>query len=318
MFLLNHGSDAPHSLCRQGTTLEYHRLPWQEPDVPYALPVLYEDEHILAVSKPSGLQVLPGGPFHQRTALTLLQWWYTRGGVTPAPVHRLGRGTSGVLLCAKTPQARAALAADFAEVTMGRTNPALETESIMCDGVGPVGGPLAPSSASKKRIAKTYRALVQGLIPEDYLDVNQPIGRIKHGGVRGGLHAASPNGKHSRSRIRVIWRDIEKEEQGPRKSSRALKEKTKGWPLVSLGWERIRKKAGIRERRRLNIVRRSGEESLVSRGRPSLAATKSKEILIWKTTGGIAKGLYPCLEIADIFFTLCDWRSITLSPTRDL
>lgn len=52
----------------------------------------------VAVHKPAGLQVLPTGPFIQRTALTLLrgapaQWPQLREA--PVPVHRLGRGTSG-------------------------------------------------------------------------------------------------------------------------------------------------------------------------------------------------------------------------------
>jgi hypothetical protein len=69
---------------------------------------------------------------------------------------------------------------------------------------------LTPSPPDK-RIAKTYRALVRGIIHQDVLTVDQPIGRIKHGDVRGGLHAASPNGKPSRSRIRVVYRDLERD-----------------------------------------------------------------------------------------------------------
>lgn len=55
----------------------------------------------IALNKPSGLQVLPGGVFQQRTVLTQLQWWSNkqRSSVLeelhPVPVHRLGRGTSG-------------------------------------------------------------------------------------------------------------------------------------------------------------------------------------------------------------------------------
>ena len=50
------------------------------------------------VHKPAGLQVLPTGPFIQRTALTLLQraprLWPILAEA-PISVHRLGRGTSG-------------------------------------------------------------------------------------------------------------------------------------------------------------------------------------------------------------------------------
>lgn len=56
----------------------------------------------IALNKPSGLQVLPGGLFQHRTVLTQLQWYaskqsslYARQETNPVPVHRLGRGTSG-------------------------------------------------------------------------------------------------------------------------------------------------------------------------------------------------------------------------------
>ncbi|KAL4189123.1 hypothetical protein AMTRI_Chr08g205440 [Amborella trichopoda] len=95
------------------------------------LDVLFEDSDMVAVNKPSGLQVLPGGLFQQRTVLSQLQWrtygpycssqtlrLTSSSQVThPIPVHRLGRGTSGILLCAKTVHAKVHLAACFADAT---------------------------------------------------------------------------------------------------------------------------------------------------------------------------------------------------------
>lgn len=56
----------------------------------------------IALNKPSGLQVLPGGLFQQRTVLTQLQRHASKEISScevpnPVPVHRLGRGTSGLL-----------------------------------------------------------------------------------------------------------------------------------------------------------------------------------------------------------------------------
>ena len=119
-------------LCRVGDKLAYHRLPWKEPPAPWKLEVLYEDDYLvisefrvlnlenikilvkfgslcwpvspisqLAVNKPAGLQVLPGGLYQQRTVLTQLKWRYHHGDIAlgqPSPVHRLGRGTSGLFL----------------------------------------------------------------------------------------------------------------------------------------------------------------------------------------------------------------------------
>ncbi|KAJ6901923.1 hypothetical protein NC651_019654 [Populus alba x Populus x berolinensis] len=114
----------PKAILRDGMELVYHRLPWREPDAPYLLQVLYEDDDMIALNKPPGLQVLPGGLFQQRTVLMQLQWRASKGssyqaiqGSHPVPVHRLGRGTSGILLCAKTKVAKTSLAAYFADGT---------------------------------------------------------------------------------------------------------------------------------------------------------------------------------------------------------
>ncbi|XP_020526693.1 RNA pseudouridine synthase 5 isoform X8 [Amborella trichopoda] len=64
----------PDTLLSIGSNLLYHRIPWKELDAPYMLDVLFEDSDMVAVNKPSGLQVLPGGLFQQRTVLSQLQW----------------------------------------------------------------------------------------------------------------------------------------------------------------------------------------------------------------------------------------------------
>jgi 23S rRNA pseudouridine1911/1915/1917 synthase len=56
-----------------GDALEWARPPWEEPDVPRAYTILYEDDDLLAVDKPSGLPVLPGGGYVENTLLHLLQ-----------------------------------------------------------------------------------------------------------------------------------------------------------------------------------------------------------------------------------------------------
>ena len=84
--------------------------------------ILYEDEAIIVLDKPAGMVVHPavGNP-----AGTLLQGLralgkthsqQTRGGL----VHRLDKGTSGVLVAARTPQAETHLARQFAAHTIER------------------------------------------------------------------------------------------------------------------------------------------------------------------------------------------------------
>ena len=118
-------TDSEHIL-RPASKLDYFREPWKEPPAPCKLTILYEDAHLvrqeldwcttrfcgeqqackgliyvqLVLDKPSGLQVLPGGAFHQRCALTLLHRYRQANSTSglAAPAHRLGRGTSGDLL----------------------------------------------------------------------------------------------------------------------------------------------------------------------------------------------------------------------------
>jgi 23S rRNA pseudouridine1911/1915/1917 synthase len=78
------------------------------------LSILYEDEHLLAIDKPAGLVVHPS-PGHDSGTLVnaLLHHVRDLGGIggelRPGIVHRLDRGTSGVLLVAKTDRAHASL-----------------------------------------------------------------------------------------------------------------------------------------------------------------------------------------------------------------
>jgi len=92
---------------------------------PEAIPlsVLYEDEHLLAIDKPPGLVVHPS-PGHGSGTLVnaLLHHVRDLGGIggelRPGIIHRLDRGTSGVLLVAKTDLAHASLSRQMKKRSM--------------------------------------------------------------------------------------------------------------------------------------------------------------------------------------------------------
>src|SRR5947209_7710245 len=92
-----------------GQTLVWNRPPWIEPDAPQHFELLFEDRHLLAVNKPSGLPTLPGAGFLENTLLRLVQ----KQTPIASPVHRLGRGTSGIVLFAKSPQGASNLSANW-------------------------------------------------------------------------------------------------------------------------------------------------------------------------------------------------------------
>jgi 23S rRNA pseudouridine1911/1915/1917 synthase len=152
-----------------GQQLTYHRPPWQEPEVPLSFEVLYEDPDFLVVAKPSGLPVLPGGGFLEHTLLHQLRRCYPKE--TPVPIHRLGRGTSGLMLLARSPLAKSNLSQQMRD----------------------------------RHIRKTYRALVgEGEMP-DRFTITQPIGKIFHAQL-GYIYGAVADGLFAHSEVQVLQR----------------------------------------------------------------------------------------------------------------
>ncbi|KAF6255500.1 RNA pseudourine synthase 5-like protein [Scenedesmus sp. NREL 46B-D3] len=215
---------AADSVLKAGDRLTYFRLPWAEPEAPSSITLLYEDEHVLAIAKPAGLQVLPKASFCQRTVLGLLQAYQQQvrrtrypGSQQAVPVHRLGRGTSGVLLCSCTVAARRKLCRDFSASTeLGvlssrHRNARVESESLFQQGTasGSSGGGKMISdctAAPQRPLGKTYRALVAGIVEQDKGEVDVAIGPVSYPGLSSGLFAASPSGKPARSLFRVLHR----------------------------------------------------------------------------------------------------------------
>lgn len=93
-------------------------------EAPFTLPVVYEDDHFAIVKKPEGIVVYShkNGGFGRENVHSCLPWVLTppKSGVMsvmrrPQPVHRIDRGTSGLLVCAKTKPAMQDLSKQFAE-----------------------------------------------------------------------------------------------------------------------------------------------------------------------------------------------------------
>ena len=84
-----------------GEILCWRRPPWREEAIPDQWQTIHDDGDLLVINKPSGLPVMPGGGFLRHTLTALLEPTGAR------PVHRLGRFTSGLQVCAHTPQTRA-------------------------------------------------------------------------------------------------------------------------------------------------------------------------------------------------------------------
>ena len=87
-----------------GERIWYFRELADEPQLPSDMPVLYEDEPVLAIDKPHFLPTTPRGSYIAQTALTKLR--VREQNPLLIPIHRLDRPTAGVLLFAKTVDAR--------------------------------------------------------------------------------------------------------------------------------------------------------------------------------------------------------------------
>jgi 23S rRNA pseudouridine1911/1915/1917 synthase len=88
-------------LVRTGETVYLVRPPFEEPNAPRDLPIVYEDEAMLAINKPPGLPVHPSASYHRNTVSFILRETYGPE-LAPRIAHRLDRETSGLLLCART------------------------------------------------------------------------------------------------------------------------------------------------------------------------------------------------------------------------
>lgn len=135
---------------RAGQVLEAERAAPPGPEEPSGEPVVdvpirYRDEHLVVVAKPAGLVVHPA-PGHRGTTLVeSLAALRPQGGDPERPgiVHRLDRDTSGLLVVALTAQAHRSL-----------------TEMM-----------------KERAVSREYLALVDGVIQQDSLTIDGPVGR---------------------------------------------------------------------------------------------------------------------------------------------
>ena len=113
------------------------------------LDIVYEDENMLVVNKPSGMLTHPTSQERGNTLVNALLYKYGQnlsdinGEFRRGILHRLDRNTSGLLMAAKNNKAHEFLASQIKNHT----------------------------------VTKRYRAIVKGVIKEDEFEINAPIGR---------------------------------------------------------------------------------------------------------------------------------------------
>ena len=132
-------------------TLSMDRPPYDNDIIPEDIPldIVYEDNDVLVVNKPAGLVVHPGHGNWHGTLVNAIAWHlkdnpkYDANDPHVGLVHRIDKDTSGLLVVAKTPDAKTALGNQFLLKTTRRR----------------------------------YRALVWGIVEQDEGTITANIGR---------------------------------------------------------------------------------------------------------------------------------------------
>ena len=145
----------------------------EKEDIP--LDIVYEDEDILIINKPQGMVVHPSYGHNEHTLVNAILHHCDdlsgiNGEIRPGIVHRIDKDTSGLICVAKNDTAHNFLAEQLKDHTM----------------------------------ARTYTALVRGIIPENSGEINLPIGRDQNN--RQKMAVTRNNSKEAVTYFKVLQR----------------------------------------------------------------------------------------------------------------
>lgn len=143
-------------------------------DASIEVPIVYDDEHIIVVNKPAGLVVHPGAGNPAGTLVNGLLALYPELAEVGEPdrpgiVHRLDGGTSGLMVVARTEEAREELVAML----------------------------------SNREVTREYRALSWGTVKGEDGVIDAPIGRSTRERTK---MAVVRDGREARTRYEVLER----------------------------------------------------------------------------------------------------------------
>ncbi len=145
-------------------------------DIP--LNIVYEDKYLMVVNKPAGLVVHPGHGNYRGTLVNAIAWHmkdnpdYDANDPHVGLVHRIDKDTSGLLVVAKTPDAKTNLGLQFYHKTTKRE----------------------------------YNALVWGIVEQDEGTIVGNIGRNPRDRMQMAVMADPTQGKHAVTHYQVLER----------------------------------------------------------------------------------------------------------------
>ena len=164
---------------KEDDEIEFQLPPNVEPDIePENIPldVLYEDSDVIVVNKPKGMVVHPAAGHYSGTLVNALMYHCKdslsgiNGVMRPGIVHRIDKDTTGSLIICKNDNSHEIIAEQLKEHS----------------------------------IVRKYRAICMGIIKEDELTINAPIGR--HPVERKKMAINEKNGKAAITHVKVLKR----------------------------------------------------------------------------------------------------------------
>ena len=126
------------------------------------LDIVYEDEDVAVINKPKGLVVHPAPGHTEDTLVNGLLYALgsslsgINGELRPGIVHRIDKDTSGLLAVAKNDLAHAVLASQLVDHTMARTYEAVVC-GVMKEDSGTVDAPIGRHPTDRKKMCVTQR-----------------------------------------------------------------------------------------------------------------------------------------------------------------
>lgn len=139
------------------------------------LDVLYEDEHVIVVNKPAGIDTHPNGPDDTHTLANLVAFHIQASGKSSnvLHIHRLDKDTSGAVVFAKDPLSKAIL------------------DRLL----------------SERKVKRTYHAVAQGSLKKNKGSITDPIGRDRHHPTR---RRVSASGQEAITHFKVVSKQKDK------------------------------------------------------------------------------------------------------------
>ncbi|MBE3102714.1 MAG: RluA family pseudouridine synthase [Bacilli bacterium] len=137
------------------------------------VPILFEDPHVLVVSKPADMATHPNDPGQTGTCMNhVMAYVNKQGGVYAEHVHRLDQGTKGLVLIAKHPLVKSML----------------------------------DRMLEEKKIIRVYEAIVDGFMTQKSGSIRTSIGKDRHDSTR---RTVSPSGQTAITHFEVVGQDAD-------------------------------------------------------------------------------------------------------------